>query len=119
MTGERPQADESWDDHDADEKDAAFLYRALARVEEDQEHRDLFDRLAVVEDQQVARWETLFAQAQRPLPSYATSRRTRLLAWVAKQFGPSSVLPLILAEEGREVQAYLGLARQSTNRQTH
>ena len=29
------------------------------------------------------------------------------------------MLPLILAEEGREVQAYLGLARHSTNRQTH
>ena len=29
------------------------------------------------------------------------------------------VLPLILAEEGREVQSYLGLARHSTNRQTH
>ena len=25
----------------------------------------------------------------------------------------------MLAEEGREVQAYLGLARQSTNRETH
>jgi VIT1/CCC1 family predicted Fe2+/Mn2+ transporter/rubrerythrin len=116
---ERPQADESWDEHYADERDAAFLYRALARAETDQERRELFDRLAVVEDQHVARWETLFAEAERPLPAYATSRRTRLLAWVAGQFGPSTVLPLILAEEGREVQAYLGLARQSTNRQTH
>src|SRR3982751_1740750 len=116
---ERPQADESWDEHYADERDAAFLYRALARVEKDQQRRELFGRLAVVEDRHVARWEVLFHEAQRPLPAYATSRRTRLLAWVAKQFGPSSVLPLILAEEGREVQAYLGLARQSTNRQTH
>jgi vacuolar iron transporter family protein len=116
---ERPQADESWDEHYADERDAAFLYRALARAEKDQERRELFDRLAVVEDQHVARWETLFTEAERPLPAYATARRTRLLAWVAKQFGPSTVLPLILAEEGREVQAYLGLARQSTNRQTH
>jgi len=119
MRSDRPEADETWDEHYADEKDAAFLYRALARAETDQQRRELFDRLAVVEDQHVARWETLFAEAERPLPAYATARRTRLLAWVAKQFGPSSVLPLILAEEGREVQAYLGLARQSTNRQTH
>src|SRR5919198_1440856 len=119
MTSDRPQADESWDEHYADERDAAFLYRALARVETDPERRALFERLAVVEDQHVARWETLFAEAQRPLPRYATSRRTRLLAWVAKRFGPSTVLPLILAEEGREVQAYLGLARHSAHRQTH
>src|SRR4051812_46573128 len=119
MATERPQADESWDEHYADERDAAFLYRALVGAEQDQERRELFDRLAVVEDKHVARWETLFAEAERPLPAYATARRTRLLAWVAKRFGPSAVLPLILAEEGREVQAYLGLARQSTNRQTH
>ena len=116
---ERPQADERWDEHYADEKDAAYLYRALARVEKDAERRDLFERLAAVEDHHVTRWETLFAEAERRLPRYQTSRRTRLLAWVAGRFGSSSVLPLILAEEGREVQAYLGLARQSTNRQTH
>src|SRR3954471_19173073 len=119
MATERPQADESWDEHYADERDAAFLYRALAGAEQDHERRELFERLAVVEDQHVRRWETLFVEAQRPLPSYATSRRTRLLAWVAKQFGPSSVLPLVLAEEGREVQAYLGMARGTSHRSTH
>src|SRR3954465_5408408 len=119
MATERPQADESWDEHYADERDAAFLYRALAGAEQDEERRELFERLAVVEDRHVARWEVLFDEAQRPLPADPPSRRTRLLAWVAKQFGPSSVLPLILAEEGREVQAYLGLARHSTDQQTH
>src|SRR5438094_9647717 len=113
------QPDESWNEHYADEKDAAFLYRELAAADTDQNRRDLFLRLAAVEDRHVERWADLFQQAGRPLPKYAVARRTRLLAWVAKTFGPSSVLPLILAEEGREVQAYLGLARQSTHAQTH
>lgn len=119
MQSEKPQADESWDEHYADEKDAAWLYRELARVDTDTERRDLFARLAVVEDRHTARWEELFHEAGRPLPSHAVARRTRLLAWVAGLFGPASVLPLILAEEGREVQAYLGLARQSTHQTTH
>ncbi|HEX5474509.1 MAG TPA: VIT1/CCC1 transporter family protein [Vicinamibacterales bacterium] len=119
MSADRLDSDESWDEHYADERDAAFLYRALAKVEPTPERRNLFERLAVVEDQHAKRWEELFAQAERPLPRYATSRRTRLLAWVAARFGPSTVLPLILAEEGREVQAYLGLAGVSTHRQTH
>lgn len=119
MTDERPQADESWDHHYADEKDAAWLYRELARVDRNVERGALFGRLAVVEDQHTARWEQLFRDAGRPLPGYAVSRRTRMLAWVAKTFGPASVLPLILAEEGREVQAYLGLARNSAHQQTH
>ncbi|HET7619539.1 MAG TPA: VIT1/CCC1 transporter family protein [Vicinamibacterales bacterium] len=119
MDAERPQPDESWDEHYRDERDAAYLYRALALGERDGTRRDLFERLAIVEDQHVARWEELFRDGGRPLPGWSVSRRTRLLAWVAGRFGSGSVLPLILAEEGREVQAYLGLARHSSNRQTH
>jgi vacuolar iron transporter family protein len=114
-----PQPDESWDEHYRDERDAAFLYRALAAVESDAERKQLFTKLALVEDRHVERWQELFAQSGRPLPAYATAQRTRLLAWVAKRFGTGLVLPLMLAEEGREVQAYLGLARHSSHRQTH
>jgi vacuolar iron transporter family protein len=113
------QADESWDEHYTDERDAAWLYRELARVDRDQERAGLFERLAAVEDRHTAKWVELFREAARPLPPYAVSRRTRLLASVARTFGPSAVLPLILAEEGREVQAYLGLARQATHQHTH
>jgi VIT1/CCC1 family predicted Fe2+/Mn2+ transporter/rubrerythrin len=116
---DRPQADESWDEHYRDERDAAYLYRALAAVETDSERKQLFEKLALVEDRHVERWQALFAQSGRPLPRYTTAQRTRLLAWVAKHFGTSPILPLMLAEEGREVQAYLGMARHSSHRQTH
>lgn len=116
---DRPQADESWDEHYRDERDAAFLYRAMAAVETDPERKLLFAKLAVVEDRHVDRWQELFTDSGRPLPIYATAGRTRLLAWVAKRFGTSLILPLMLAEEGREVQAYLSMARQSSHRQTH
>jgi predicted membrane protein (TIGR00267 family) len=115
----RPQADETWDDHYRDERDAAYLYRALAAVEKTPELRELFEKLAVVEDRHSERWEELFRASGRPLPAYTTARRTRLLAWAAGRFGTSLVLPMMLAEEGREVQAYLGLARHSSNRQMH
>ena len=116
---DRPQPDESWDEHYRDERDAAFLYRALAAVETNPERKELFEKLALVEDRHAERWETLFADSGRPLPQYSTAQRTRLLAWVAKHFGTSPILPLMLAEEGREVQAYLGMARHSSHRQTH
>ena len=119
MERQGPQADESWDEHYADERDAAWLYRQLSMFDKNRERADLFGRLAVVEDRHTAKWEELFHEAGRPLPPYAVASRTRLLAWVAKTFGPASVLPLILAEEGREVQSYLGLARDSTHDHTH
>jgi vacuolar iron transporter family protein len=111
-------ADESWDEHYRDERDAAFLYRELAKAEPTAQLRDLFERLAAVEDKHASRWEELFRQAQRPLPHYHTAFRTRALAWMARRFGTGSVLPLMLAEEGREVQAYLGLARGASHRVT-
>lgn len=111
--------DDTWDEHYGDERDAAFLYRALSAIEKDPDRRALFDKLAAVEDRHVQRWEELFRESGRPLPAYQTALRTRALAWLARTFGTSLVLPLMLAEEGREVQAYLGLARQSTNRLTH
>jgi VIT1/CCC1 family predicted Fe2+/Mn2+ transporter/rubrerythrin len=114
-----PQADESWDQHYRDERDAAYLYRALAEVEKTPELKRLFAKLAVVEDRHSERWEELFRASGRPLPTYSTARRTRLLGWAARHFGTSLVLPMMLAEEGREVQAYLGLARHSANRQMH
>lgn len=118
-TPDPPHADASWDEHYRDERDAAYLYRALAAVESDRDRRQLFEKLAVVEDRHAERWQELFAESGRPLPAYSTAGRTRLLAWVAKHFGTSVILPLMLAEEGREVLAYLGMARQSTDRQTH
>lgn len=117
-TDARPVADPSWDEHYRDERDAAWLYRALARLETG-ERRTLFEKLAAVEDQHVERWDALFHEAGRPLPAYAIGARTRALAWLARTFGPPVVLPLILAEEGREVQAYLLMARHSAHRSTH
>lgn len=119
VADERPVADETWDEHYRDERDASYLYGALAAIEPDQERRQLFQKLAVVEDRHVERWRELFRESGRPLPAYKTAARTRLLAWIARRFGTKLVLPLMLREEGREVQAYLGLARHSTNRLTH
>ena len=116
---EKPTPAPAWDEHYRDERDAAYLYRRLAAAETHHERRDLFERLAVVEDRHVVRWEELFREGGRPLPAYKTALRTRALAWVATRFGPGVVLPLVLAEEGREVQSYLGLAREATNLQTH
>jgi VIT1/CCC1 family predicted Fe2+/Mn2+ transporter/rubrerythrin len=108
-----------WEEHYRDEKDAAFLYRRLAEGEPDEERRDLFRRLADVEDRHVARWAELFKESGEVLPSFSPSLKSRALAWVARRFGSGTILPLIVAEEGREVQAYIGLARGSASRKAH
>jgi len=103
----------------AEEIDAAFLYRELAAVEINEERRDLFRKLAAVEDKHILRWEEVLAgQGGVVNPVRQPTRRARLMAWLARRLGPGAVLPMILAEEGREVAAYLRLARETTDPST-
>src|SRR5437764_6711054 len=99
--------------------DAAWLYRALARVESNPQRRAIFDNLAKVEDEHVERWRALFHEHGGEVPKHSPSMRSRMLAAVAHLLGSGSVLPLIIAEESREVGSYLRLARGATDKTTH
>jgi len=98
-----------WLHHLADEADAAFLYRELARAEPDGSRADLYRKLADVEDRHVGMWRELMAQQGHIVPVPPPSRSARFRAWLARQAGASLLLPMLLAEEGREVKGYLQL----------
>jgi VIT1/CCC1 family predicted Fe2+/Mn2+ transporter len=100
--------------HWQDEADAAFLYRRLAASEPDAAKRDIYQRLAEVEDRHVEVWAGLLAQHGRQLGPHRPTGRTRLLAFLGKLFGPGFLLPMLLAEEGREVKAYLDMHRMTS-----
>jgi VIT1/CCC1 family predicted Fe2+/Mn2+ transporter len=103
----------------AEEIDAAYLYRELSAVETDAKRREVFRKLAEVEDRHVERWEqVLIEQGGKVSEVRLPSGRAKLTAWIARRLGPSAVLPMILREEGREVAAYLKLAKQSTDPST-
>ena len=52
-------------------------------------------------------------------PDHTPSFQPRLLAWVAKQFGSSLVLPIMVRQESREVGSYMRLARHAKQKSTH
>src|SRR5881394_2198956 len=109
----------AWGEYFRDEMDAAWLYRALARVESSPQRRAIFDNLAKVEDEHVERWRLLFHEHGGEVPSHRASMRSRMLATVARLCGSGAVLPLIIAEESREVGSYLRLARGAPDKTTH
>ena len=109
----------TWSTYYLDEMDAAWLYRSLASTERDPKRRRIFEKLAKVEDEHVERWRALFEQHGGTVPVHAPSIRSRLLAGLARVFGSSTVLPLIVAEESREVGSYLRLASRSPDKATH
>jgi VIT1/CCC1 family predicted Fe2+/Mn2+ transporter len=102
-----PPAD--WLHHLSDEADAAFLYRELARAEADPGRAELYRKLADVEDRHVGMWRELLAEQGHLVPVPAPSRAARFRAWLARRVGGSVLLPMLLAEEGREVKGYLQL----------
>lgn len=96
-----------WKDHWQDEADAAYLYRILAGVEPDAERADIYRRLAAVEDRHVTLWHELLGEQGVELDEHRPSLRARALGWVGRRLGPRFLLPLLLAEEGREMRGYL------------
>lgn len=113
-----PETVAQWLHHLQDEADAAFLYRALADAEQNPKKGSVYQRLAAVEDRHVGLWRELLAEHGRELAVPGPSFRARLTAHLARWFGPSLLLPLLLREEAREVRGYLELYRESSPGQT-
>src|SRR3954465_9605802 len=101
----------SFEHHWQDEADAAYLYRLLAGAEPDPKKRDIYSRLADVEDRHVVIWADLLGKHGHPPPKFRPSGRARLLARLGRWFGPGFLLPMLLREEGREVKAYMDMHR--------
>jgi vacuolar iron transporter family protein len=97
--------------HWQDEAEAAHLYRVLAGAESDPHKRDLYSRLAHVEERHTRIWADLLERHGRPPVRFRIGLRARVMALLGRTLGPRALLPLLLAEEGREVRAYLDMHR--------
>ena len=104
----------NWLHHWQDEYDAAFLYLVLAGQEPDPKRKDVYIKLAGVEERHVQMWEKLLAEHGHPVGRPRASVNARLRAWFGRRFGPGYLLPLLLREEGQEVKGYMDLHKQAT-----
>jgi VIT1/CCC1 family predicted Fe2+/Mn2+ transporter len=76
------------------ELDAAYLYKTLSDLEPQEQLAQVYRQLAEVELRHVRPWEERL-RAQGAQEALRPSRRARVLAWVAKRFGPAWVLPAL------------------------
>jgi len=103
-----------WLHHWQDEADAAFLYLALAGQETDPHRKDIYIKLAGVEERHVQMWSKLLAENGHTVDHPKASFNARLRAWFGRRFGTRYLLPLLLREEGQEVKGYLNLHKASS-----
>jgi VIT1/CCC1 family predicted Fe2+/Mn2+ transporter len=89
-----------------DERESAELYRRIAAVEEDEGLASVYIRLAQAEERHAAFWEQRLRDAGREVPPFRLGWRARALAWLARRFGPSFVVPTIDAMEQADAGSY-------------
>jgi vacuolar iron transporter family protein len=110
-----PHADvKEWLHHWQDEADAAYLYLALAGQESDPHRKDVYIKLAGVEERHVQMWGKLLGDNGHPVTHPHPSLNARLRAWFGRRFGTRYLLPMLLHEEGEEVKGYLNLHKASS-----
>jgi VIT1/CCC1 family predicted Fe2+/Mn2+ transporter len=90
------------------EVDSASLYLALAETEPDPHLREVYRRLAAVEDAHAEFWRNQLARIGVRSTPMRPGWRMRALAWLARRFGPQMVLPTISAQEQRDSGQYDG-----------
>jgi hypothetical protein len=93
-----------------DELNGAALYTALAEAESDPIRKDLFLQLAKSEASHAQFWREKLTAAGVQQPSFVPDFRTRLLARLARRFGPRFVLPSVAAAEYADRNKYAAQA---------
>lgn len=81
-----------------DEVDSASLYRAMSNAEANPQLKQVYGRLAQVEEAHAEFWRKRLA-GLGARPRVAPSVRSRVLGWMARRLGPETVLPIINAME--------------------
>lgn len=88
------------------EVDSAALYRALADAEANPQLKEVYRRLASVEEAHAEFWRSRLGRLGAGGGRRRVGWRTRALAWLARRFGPEFVLPLINALERSDSAQY-------------
>src|ERR1700674_1472066 len=89
-----------------DELNGAALYAALAAAEEDPIRKDLFLQLSQAESSHAQLWRDKLEAAGVRDERFVPDFRTRLLARLARRFGPRFVLPTVAAAEFADRNKY-------------
>ena len=88
------------------ELDGAALYRAIAQAEPDPARRAVLMELSRAESRHAAHWREKLRAAGAPEPRFSPTLRTRLLAALARRFGPRFIMPSLAAAEYADRDKY-------------
>jgi VIT1/CCC1 family predicted Fe2+/Mn2+ transporter len=92
----------------SDELNGAYLYDALAQAEKDSRLAEVYRRMAAAERKHAGIWIARLKAEGAKIPTFKPDWRTVVLAWAARRFGPTAVLPTITGLEQKDSRKYAG-----------
>ena len=96
-----------WKENWQKEVDGEFLYRRLAGLVDAPNRRKAYEEMADMEKRHAEIWSKYLRAHDVILPvSNRPSTRSRLLAWIARRFGPMAINNLLASEEVRDMGDY-------------
>ncbi len=107
-----------WLHHLQEEIDAAFLYRILADLIKDENKKEIYLKLANVEDKHIIAWREILEKNNYTIKKMEPSFQAKLMVWVSKKFGTWILSKTLMNEEAMEVKSYLGLYKSSSDEPT-
>lgn len=87
------------------EVDAASTYRALADLEKNLQLREVYDRMAHIEQRHVELWAAKLREVGVE-PVMRPSARARMMQWMARKFGIGFILPTLVSTEQTASHSY-------------
>jgi VIT1/CCC1 family predicted Fe2+/Mn2+ transporter len=106
QVSDRRTDSERYRDNLKGEVDGAALYRLLAAAEETPELAEVYRRLAAAEDRHAEVWRSRLRDVGGEVPPDRPGARIRFIGWLARRFGATAVLPMVMAGEAGDSALY-------------
>jgi VIT1/CCC1 family predicted Fe2+/Mn2+ transporter len=90
-----------------DEIDGIAIYQMLADAEKDPERKRIFEELGEVEVDHANVWRRKLIEAGVEPREHGPTLKIRAIGWLARRFGPRSVLPMVRSMEAGAYGAYM------------
>jgi VIT1/CCC1 family predicted Fe2+/Mn2+ transporter/rubrerythrin len=101
-----------------EEVDAAYLYQTLVDLVTDEKKKDLYKKLASIEEKHINVWLEHLKKNGIPTDELKPTLKAKLIRYFSNKYGHSFLSKMMLREESSEVKSYLSLYKNSHSTQT-
>jgi len=109
---------DTWKHHLQEEIDAGFLYRKLADKVSDPKRKNIYTKIAEIEDKHVDVFKELLEKNGVNPKNLKPSAQAKILNWASNKFGNWILLKALMNEEAVGVKSYLDLYKKTEDKST-